>query len=1418
MSANKPSPSKLSGDTGEDLKSLGKYTIERKLGAGGMGTVYLALDAALNRPVALKVLPKERAENPILVRRFKAEGQAAAVLEHKNIIRVYDAGEADGFLYLALEYVDGIDVLEWMRKRGIIPVKRSLDIVRQIAEALSHASSKNIVHRDIKPSNIMIARDGTAKLADMGLARSVDDTLDTSITRDGTTVGTVDYMSPEQAANSKAADVRSDIYSLGCTWYHMLTGVPPFNKGGVTEKLTDHARKPPPDPREVNERVSEAIVAVLHRMMAKKQEFRYQSAEQLLEDLNNESLLRGGNPTNLLAMLTADDSHYDLSHEAEAIDKGASQQSYQPIDHDKAPASPTRRSQSTTDQGPADEEPGPAKRPVKSNQKGSNSAPQNRQSATPTKPDTQQTSSKNQRTRPGRQVEQSSDATSEGNSGSRSQSAPIYDASEDHRAQEHLRTQREKSLGQTDQPQTSTTRKPASQNEPETVDAPQQNLPRSVKESASEERKRRGKAMPPRASNVTEPVQSQTKINIDFKQIGLVTVAIAGLVGGGWWVVNYLGNSNANSAIAPYAKDNLPPEQQDPKPDHPVVEANAAQPENMEPTDPADVAKTTDVTAVKLKEISRFDFPGVEDQMSDAARLRELLPEWLLQGWGTPSSKSDNTYHIGRGLSGQKRAFPSLKAGLENAPVVGATLVLTGNSIYTPPGVTIERCQHLVIKPGDSSVPVVWINGNNLDKEGTWLTFGKGTLELDGIHFVINADHTPATKLKFLELTEANLIVRNCSFTIVGEGKTQTQLVTLKDRSATGNRILWENCIVQGVNTTAAVLDAPEFDMVAGNCMFATTSANMFEILPTGESKSDDARLFKLMGCSIVTDQTAINLTHASTDTPPVPVTLGLYRNLFAAAPGTQSTFIRLNDWPLNKTQDLDAARPAAVTLNFQHTRLAGWGLLTSMKDDKGESHVAENDSSWRQFWRSQFPSDDLLPAVEEFSKNTIALLSRDELQTALAPLANGGLGARAELGCVLSHVEPLPAGYQTRFQATANRIRLPELFGQKHSVSKTVRFDLKRVVTLQNFLESPDCPNGTHVICFGSGLKSVPPLHLENRRLRIEFEQTTDAPLLLRPASSDQGAMITINGGQIDLVNAHFELLQSSSKTYPGTFIKANGEASFSLRSCRVVGPEEITPGVPLIWVEDTIQGTAACSISDSVLMAKGPIFQANLAGKVVEFDNTLMVSTQNALKLRAGQHPGNLLLHQCTLSASGAAVHFSASPRSEPIDLFVKNSVFAPGLASATGELNCVLATDDQKVIGSVLRWWDSGTAYSNPIPHFTSIDGMPGGNDFSTDWNNLWGSGHAIDVLHGPQAVTLASVVSNWGQLEPAQFQLKDSCDAHQWTEEGGPVGIDNANIGPKLAPPAPEKPTTPGLTPATPLPQNGNRPVRPKGPDF
>ena len=312
MSSDK-SPAAAEGKPrGSSVKKLGHFKLEKKVGEGGMGAVYRAVDENLGRIVALKVLPRDKAQNELMVKRFQAEARAAANLRHENIVGVYDSGEADGYLYIAMEFVDGIDVQELLIRKGLLSPKRSLDIIKQVTRALIHAYEQNIVHRDIKPSNLMIMRDGSVKLADMGLARSLSEGENTGITRAGTTVGTVDYMSPEQARDSRSADCRSDIYSLGATWFYMLTGQPPFPDGDILNKITAHAVKPRPNPQSLNGEIPDAIPELIERMMAIEPTERFQTPAALLEDLETANLSARAITSDLLAALADGDDEDEI--------------------------------------------------------------------------------------------------------------------------------------------------------------------------------------------------------------------------------------------------------------------------------------------------------------------------------------------------------------------------------------------------------------------------------------------------------------------------------------------------------------------------------------------------------------------------------------------------------------------------------------------------------------------------------------------------------------------------------------------------------------------------------------------------------------------------------------------------------------------------------------------------------------------------------------------------------------------------------------------------------------------------------------------------------------------------------------------------------------------------------------------------
>lgn len=264
---------------------LGHFVIQERIGRGGMGAVFRAVDRRLDRIVALKILSPDLSSEPDAVQRFQNEARAAAKLDHDNIARVHYVGEDKGLHFIAFEFVTGTNVREFILQKGCLPQQDAVNYTLQIAEALRHTSAANVVHRDVKPSNIIIAPNGRAKLVDLGLARHQPADQSKDLTVAGTALGTFDYIAPEQAIDARNVDVRSDIYALGCTLYHMLTGEPPYPKGTMFQKVINHHGHTPPSAKDKNPSVSVQLTRVIQKMMASNPDERYSSADALIHDL-----------------------------------------------------------------------------------------------------------------------------------------------------------------------------------------------------------------------------------------------------------------------------------------------------------------------------------------------------------------------------------------------------------------------------------------------------------------------------------------------------------------------------------------------------------------------------------------------------------------------------------------------------------------------------------------------------------------------------------------------------------------------------------------------------------------------------------------------------------------------------------------------------------------------------------------------------------------------------------------------------------------------------------------------------------------------------------------------------------------------------------------------------------------------------
>jgi len=273
-----PRPNDLTGRT------LGDFQLIRRIGQGGMGQVYLARQISLKRQVAVKILRTDLAANITALKRFQHEAEAVARITHANIVQVYAIGESDGLNYMALEYVEGRNLRDYIHRKGPPEVPLAVNIMRQVASALQRASELGFVHRDIKPENILLTRKGEVKVADFGLSRCFAADQPLNITQSGVTMGTPLYMSPEQVQGHNVGP-RSDIYSFGVTCYHMFAGEPPFRGQTPFEVALQHVQSEATPLQQVRPDLPPDLCAIVHKMMAKKPEERYQTAREILRDL-----------------------------------------------------------------------------------------------------------------------------------------------------------------------------------------------------------------------------------------------------------------------------------------------------------------------------------------------------------------------------------------------------------------------------------------------------------------------------------------------------------------------------------------------------------------------------------------------------------------------------------------------------------------------------------------------------------------------------------------------------------------------------------------------------------------------------------------------------------------------------------------------------------------------------------------------------------------------------------------------------------------------------------------------------------------------------------------------------------------------------------------------------------------------------
>ncbi len=1390
--------------------TLGKYQVVRELGAGGMGTVYLAVDSNLKRTVALKVLHKERASNETLVRRFESEATASAQLKHENIVTVYDAGQIDGHLFIALEFVDGTDIHELVAKRGAVPLTRSVNYVRQIARALDHLHSRGIVHRDIKPSNLLLTKDGVVKLTDLGLARAVDESLASNITREGTTVGTVDYMSPEQARNSQAADIRSDIYSLGCTWYQMLTGEPPYPEGSVTNKLYAHISKARPDPRAFNHTVPEEIVAVMHKMMARKVDDRYQNPSELINDLDN--LGSGYKQLEEVLGAAAEENFPSAPDSAFAAPTRAAPLPLPPRQPRRMPreAEPEGHDREETERSvperrmPARQLPPsargvslPPRQPPPPARPGQ---PPGRQSHTPPR---QMPVPGRQTPTPARQLPTPSNISAADRQFLRDDSGISKVGATNRRAP----TRRGGGGVVSDEP-VGTARGPR--------------LPLGELSSLNE----------------WQPLA---------KKVGTVLAAVAAIGFLGWLTSPYWlpGGSNGTeiahnpfdpSAPTPQATPGADDDQPSGKTGK-SAKGKAASDANKKSGGAGKADQSIILAEAKKPNGDKLGAGSIPGRPAERAEFPSWVNElWDPRGTNAAATVGLKTITVGRVGKEPPAQVANLSDAIARLPAEGGVIQLRGPGPFLLPSQRIQHRGQVIFagaatQNGANSTgmnthetrPLIVImppsTAGSVAKNVSGLSASETSLTFYGVDLIAFADEFRSQgALRLVEVTAGDLIVQKCSLTLVGTRTAPTTAFTVSSaaRGAAAQttertpRVLLDRTVVRGSELASIETELPAVDFLAINSLFVSGQAPVFTLTDSAKAthapdasanNGHPARTVRFFSCTTCSDDSAVSLRVNSDAADPPTTRFQVLNSVFGVVTPPQHPMVSLANWPA--PADVTANSPRFKNLSWKSQAFVARGWQENLVGSASGIHLeGRNSQDWGHFWGDVRASIDYqgtpFPVIGDFANVAPAQFKGE------ASLLHDSGDDTSPPGCETALLGVTSADMVARAGAFSHRIFVaaePAEGGATAGASvREINLDVPNHVTKDDLAKSinrTDWPSGTRFLVHGTKRKLCSPIRVSNRSFTIEF---LDKDLVLAfddrrvDASSDREAFITVTGGSIEIVNATIRI-ESSTRPSTHRLLDVRG-GNFTIRGSNLSGPRHENPGYEeLIRFSSSVDESIAPTEGDqfiglvrnSFLSSIRNLVSGDLSSRHLVFENSLLVAENRIFDLRLPASPGpsGLDLRSCTLSAGTEYFHFNTRTTAGTLNralVFVENSVFAPPVRPTNG--GSTRATLFGSASGDLLRervdWWEYGNAYSDliEVPGGGSSRGSPdfAGADPLGGWRELAGPAHIIRSVGHPGAVLLPGDISTANEVSPADFRLKAESVAATWSDTGKPVGVD------------------------------------------
>lgn len=1322
MANDSPPPKPLTNP--DEISSLGKYKIQKKIGAGGMGVVYLAVDQQLKRTVALKVLPKDKADNKTLVRRFKAEGQAGAQLEHPNIVSVYESGEIDGYLYMAMEYVEGLDAYELLKKRGVLPAKRSLEIIRQVVQALDHAFERSVVHRDIKPSNLLIReRDGLVKLADMGLARVIEDDGESGITKAGTTVGTVDYMSPEQARDSKQADTRSDIYSLGCTWYHLVAGKAPFPDGDLMNKLRAHAMQPVPDPRDWNDNIPAGLVAVIQRMMAKKPDDRYQTPKELLADLNSPALLRSNFSADQLSLLAASHTGSPAAED----------------DEDDFSASPAT---------------GKRKPPTLS----PTSAPQARVHVEREEP------------------EPEDDSTSTPSKLKKPKTpAPAAKSS----PQARLQVEREEPDLEDDSPATPSKFKKSKTPDKSTGKRPavRESLPpRATSEAATPETDgggRKAKTERVLPGRIDEPLLSEApSTTLDpntIKLVVLVLIVVCGVGGVLYGLMKYTQSDGGSSGIVnPYAKGDaeaLPTVTPNIVNTNPPAPGTPNAPPPAASTTPNVVSPAVMVTdantapAAGPASVDTTPFGGV------VANGNGKLPNWIADSRLLPSKLPPQVVRSGNPAEGEFSNFSQALTAANSDAVIEFAEV----GPHEIPPLEKKGAGRWTIRGAEGVNPVLVLRSGALQVR-------QGTITLEGVHLVLSSERADTG----FRVGPGTLALRNSTVTHLAPNAEGLII------AEANGKVLIEDSLIRTQGTCSPVtLRGPMSGLALGNSLVIAGNARAIQV--QSKDSVGDTRQVALVRSAVFSGQVALSCTHDGKQPPAIE--LQLRQSLLGYLPGhnAEAIGIEFQGWP-HAAEALDRPRVSSVAWTSEKSAFVGWPHWAMLGfADKSAAFDVRDDEAWRGFWRLPTSPGELIPegASLQGAAGAAALATVDQFESGLV-----GIGPQInETGPKWIDLPKPPQSILSNLIAFDQKTQLPAGLAAPNP-GQTLRFDLKKP-TLGRYLTSDEVADGSTVVAFGSGLRTIDPFVLRQKRVQLVFEQTEGVPLVIQPAyktepgATKPAAWFGVEDGQLTIENGFFRM-QAGNRNYPERFLQMAGGLAL-VRKCRVEGVDTAMPLVDLI--PSMGHAPPQLLVDRTLLAGFRLVVRLGASESVLELRHSILSSTSGVVVTwDAGSSGSHTLIQHSTLAGNKSVFQVFPLGASSPIELFSEGAVYEGGSMLDLG-------TD-----ASAVHWWGRQNGYSSDLKTFLATPGGgTGPQDFQTTWVSGWGAGHELNPVSGTNSVLLPAQPTTPVDTLSESFTLHDDCAAAKAN-----LGAPTSQVGPnRTAPkPAETKPAVPATKPITP----------------